>query len=100
MGITEIPFRLREHTVILVDDVLFTGRTVRSALGAILDYGRPRSVRLAVLVDRGHRELPIQADFTGLTLDTALDDRVDVLLTESGAEVDSIIVKSSTGEAS
>ena len=100
VGITEIPFRLREHTVILVDDVLFTGRTVRSALGAILDYGRPRSVRLAVLVDRGHRELPIQADFTGLTLDTALDDRVDVLLTESGAEVDSIIVKSSTGEAS
>ena len=98
VGITEIPFRLREHTVVLVDDVLFTGRTVRSALGAILDYGRPRSVRLAVLVDRGHRELPIQSDFTGTVLETELNDRVEVMLTEAGAESDSIIVKTSTDE--
>ena len=98
VGITEIPFRLREHTVVLVDDVLFTGRTVRSALGAILDYGRPRSVRLAVLVDRGHRELPIQSDFTGTVLKTELSDRVEVMLTEAGAESDSIIVKTSTVE--
>jgi len=98
VGITEIPFRLREHTVVLVDDVLFTGRTVRSALGAILDYGRPRSVRLAVLVDRGHRELPIQADFCGVTFDTELTDRVEVIFTESGGATDSVIVKTRTGE--
>ena len=100
VGVTEIPFRLREHTVVLVDDVLFTGRTVRSALGAILDYGRPRSVRLAVLVDRGHRELPIQADFCGHVLDTQLEDRVEVILTEGGGESDSIIVKTPNGEGS
>ncbi len=91
VGVTEIPFRPKEHTIVLVDDVLYTGRTVRSALGAILDYGRPCSVRLAVMVDRGLRELPIQADWVGLKLDTTKDDHVDVLLTESGAEADSVI---------
>ena len=92
VGITKIPFELPQYTVILVDDVLFTGRTTRAALDAILDYGRPRAVRLAVLVDRGWRELPIQADAVGLTLSTAADQHVDVQLTESGAQADAVVV--------
>ncbi len=80
VGETEIPFDLRAHTVVLVDDVLYTGRTVRAALDAILDYGRPRAVRLAVLVDRGLRELPIGADAVGLVLKTTPDEHVDVHL--------------------
>jgi pyrimidine operon attenuation protein/uracil phosphoribosyltransferase len=79
---TEIPFELEEYVVLLVDDVLFTGRTIRSALEAILDYGRPRRVELLTLVDRGNRELPIQPDFTGLRVDTAPEDHVDVHLQE------------------
>lgn len=77
---TEIPFDIEGADVVLVDDVLFTGRTVRAALNAICDLGRPASVRLAVLVDRGHRELPIRADVVGLELATAHDDRVQVRL--------------------
>jgi pyrimidine operon attenuation protein/uracil phosphoribosyltransferase len=77
---TEIPFDVDGADVVLVDDVLFTGRTVRAALNAICDLGRPASVRLAVLVDRGHRELPIQADVVGLQLPTARDDHVRVRL--------------------
>ena len=101
VGVTDIPFRPKEHTIVLVDDVLFTGRTVRSALGAILDYGRPCSVRLAVMVDRGLRELPIQADWVGLKVETTADDHVDVLLTESGAEADSVIkTQAGKGDAS
>jgi pyrimidine operon attenuation protein/uracil phosphoribosyltransferase len=69
-------------TVVLIDDVLFSGRTIRSALDALGDYGRPRAVRLAVLVDRGHRELPIRADFVGKNLPTSLDERIHVRLTE------------------
>ena len=92
VGVTDIPFRPKEHTIVLVDDVLYTGRTVRSALGAILDYGRPCSVRLAVMVDRGLRELPIQADWVGLTLDTTAEDHVDVLLTEGGSEADAVVM--------
>jgi pyrimidine operon attenuation protein/uracil phosphoribosyltransferase len=69
-------------TVVLVDDVLFSGRTVRAALDALSDVGRPRAVRLAVLVDRGHRELPIRADHVGKNLPTSLTERVSVLLTE------------------
>jgi pyrimidine operon attenuation protein/uracil phosphoribosyltransferase len=67
-----------DKVVVLCDDVLFTGRTVRAALDALIDYGRPKAVRLAVLVDRGHRELPIQADFVGKTVETADDDVVKV----------------------
>ena len=70
------------RTVVLVDDVLFSGRTVRAALDALSDVGRPRAVRLAVLVDRGHRELPIRADHVGKNLPTSLSERVSVLLTE------------------
>lgn len=92
VGVTDIPFRPKEHTIVLVDDVLYTGRTVRSALGAILDYGRPCSVRLAVMVDRGLRELPIQADWVGMKLETTAEDHVDVLLTEGGAEADAVVM--------
>jgi Pyrimidine operon attenuation protein/uracil phosphoribosyltransferase len=69
-------------TIILIDDVLFTGRTIRCALEAILDFGRPRAVKLLVLVDRGHRELPIQADFVGKTVTTEHDRQVNVFLLE------------------
>lgn len=83
IGATAIPFALDRRTVILVDDVLFTGRTVRAALDEILDLGRPARIVLTVLIDRGWRELPIAADFTGLTLSTARDDDVQVSLVES-----------------
>jgi pyrimidine operon attenuation protein/uracil phosphoribosyltransferase len=68
--------------LVLVDDVLFTGRTIRAAMDALVDYGRPRAIRLAVLVDRGHRELPIRADFVGKNVPTALGDDVRVHLVE------------------
>ncbi|WP_029894529.1 bifunctional pyr operon transcriptional regulator/uracil phosphoribosyltransferase PyrR [Desulfohalovibrio reitneri] len=88
---TEIPFDLPSYRIILVDDVLFTGRTIRAALEAVLDYGRPKKVELLALVDRGHRELPIQPDFVGTTVETGLDDRVNVLVRERDGE-DSIKV--------
>jgi pyrimidine operon attenuation protein / uracil phosphoribosyltransferase len=78
IGKTDLPFAPRDYTVVLVDDVLYTGRTVRSALDVILDYGRPRAVRLAVLVDRGLRELPIAADFVGHAIATTATQHVDV----------------------
>jgi pyrimidine operon attenuation protein/uracil phosphoribosyltransferase len=77
-AVTEIPFDLTGRTVVLVDDVLFTGRTVRAALNALNDYGRPRAVQLAVMVDRGHRELPIRPDYVGKNLPTRRDEMVDV----------------------
>lgn len=83
---TEIPFSLKGRSVILVDDVLFTGRTIRAALDALLDHGRPRRVWLAVLVDRGGREVPIQAEFTGLKLDVPLTQRVAVCMREVDGE--------------
>ncbi|MCE1229453.1 MAG: bifunctional pyr operon transcriptional regulator/uracil phosphoribosyltransferase PyrR [Firmicutes bacterium] len=79
---TEIPFPLRERTVVLVDDVLFTGRTIRAGLDALLDHGRPKRVWLAVLVDRGGRELPVQADFVGLKLEVPMTQRVSVKVHE------------------
>lgn len=79
---TEIFFPLEDKEIVLVDDVLFTGRTIRAALEAILDFGRPRRVELLVLIDRGHRELPIHADYTGKRVNTALEEQVDVLVTE------------------
>jgi pyrimidine operon attenuation protein/uracil phosphoribosyltransferase len=79
---TELGFSLEGRTCVLVDDVLFTGRTIRAAIDALLDYGRPDRVQLAVLVDRGHRELPIRPDYVGKNLPTALDERVRVELEE------------------
>jgi len=84
IGPTKIPFDLSQYEVLLVDDVLFTGRTIRAALEAIVDHGRPQKVELLTLIDRGHRELPIQADFIGKVVPTRQNDHVDV----SVAEVD------------
>jgi len=78
---TEVNFPLEEKTVVLVDDVLFTGRTIRAALDALMDLGRPRCIRLAVLVDRGHRELPIRADFVGKNVPSAYQENVKVRVT-------------------
>ena len=77
-AVTDIEFAVDGATVVLVDDVLFTGRTIRAALNALNDYGRPRSVQLAVMVDRGHRELPIRPDYVGKNLPTRRDEMVDV----------------------
>lgn len=79
---TEIEFDISDKKIILVDDVLYTGRTVRSALDALIDFGRPRYIQLAVLIDRGHRELPIRADFIGKNVPTALRETVQVRLKE------------------
>ena len=92
LGETVLPFDLSSSGIILVDDVLFTGRTVRAAMDAIMDYGRPKFIKLAVLVDRGHRELPVAADFVGRTLQTVLTDRVRVDLTEAGKSADGVRV--------
>ena len=83
---TVIPFDLAGKTVVLVDDVLFSGRTTRAALDALNDFGRPRRVQLAVLVDRGHRELPVKADFVGKNVPTSAHERVEVKLKEDGGE--------------
>jgi pyrimidine operon attenuation protein/uracil phosphoribosyltransferase len=82
VGETSLPDDLEGKTVVIVDDVLYTGRTVRAALDELADFGRPRRILLVVLVDRGGRELPIQADFAGLTVETGPDDRVDVAVKE------------------
>ncbi len=81
---TIIPFDVSGRTVVLVDDVLFSGRTTRAALDALNDFGRPRRVQLAVLIDRGHRELPIKADFVGKNVPTSLQEKIDVRLTDDG----------------
>jgi pyrimidine operon attenuation protein/uracil phosphoribosyltransferase len=88
---SHIDFDLSERTVVLVDDVLFTGRTVRAAIDALFDYGRPRRVQLAVLCDRGHRELPIRPDYVGKNLPTAREERVNVRLEEID-EVDQVTI--------
>lgn len=87
----DIPFPVEGKTVVLVDDVLFSGRTIRAALDTLLDYGRPKAIRLAVLVDRGHRELPIQADFVGRSVPTKFQERVDVRVVEIDG-VDEIVI--------
>ena len=79
---TEIPFSIDDRKILLVDDVLYTGRTTRAALDALIDFGRPKAIQLIVLVDRGHRELPIKADYVGKNLPTALDQSVQVRLQE------------------
>lgn len=92
VGKTEIPFSLRDKKVILVDDVLYTGRTVRAAMDALIDFGRPKFIQLAVLIDRGGRELPIQADFSGRQVKVSADEHVHVLLKEKG-KVDEVILE-------
>ncbi|MBD3162398.1 MAG: bifunctional pyr operon transcriptional regulator/uracil phosphoribosyltransferase PyrR [Candidatus Eisenbacteria bacterium] len=89
---TELPFEVEDRVLILVDDVLFTGRTVRAAIGALMDYGRPRAIQLAVLVDRGHRELPIRADYVGKNVPTSRKEIVEVeIVEEDGVDRISII---------
>jgi pyrimidine operon attenuation protein/uracil phosphoribosyltransferase len=83
---TTMPFDITAKTVVLVDDVLFSGRTVRAAMDALNDFGRPQAIQLAVLVDRGHRELPIKADFVGKNVPTSLDERINVSLREDGGD--------------
>ncbi len=89
---TDLPFEVHGADLILVDDVLYTGRTIRAALDALVDFGRPRAIRLAVLVDRGLREYPIQADFVGMRVETSPDETVRVELVEAGAPRDRVVV--------
>jgi pyrimidine operon attenuation protein/uracil phosphoribosyltransferase len=93
---TRIGFDVGGKTIVLVDDVLFTGRTIRSAMDALVDFGRPRAIQLAVLVDRGHRELPIRADYVGKNVPTRNDDDVRVALLEVDRE-DGVFVGSAPG---
>lgn len=88
---TEIDFDVSEKDVVLVDDVLFTGRTIRAAMGAIIDFGRPATIQVAVLVDRGHRELPIRADYVGKNIPTAGREEVKVMLDEEDGK-DTVLV--------
>lgn len=90
---TIIPFDVSAKTVILVDDVLFSGRTTRAAMDALNDFGRPRRIQLAVLIDRGHRELPIKADFVGKNVPTAAAERVEVHLAEEGGVDEVVLIK-------
>lgn len=92
LGKTDIPFSLDGRKVVLVDDVLFTGRTIRAAMDALIDFGRPRLIQLAVLIDRGHRELPIRADFVGKNLPSSLWEDVSVHLTEKNG-VDEVVIE-------
>jgi pyrimidine operon attenuation protein/uracil phosphoribosyltransferase len=88
---TALDFPLEGKTVVLVDDVLYTGRTIRAAVEALFDYGRPERIQLAVLVDRGHRELPIRPDYVGKNLPTSRDERIQVQLVEVD-EVDRVLL--------
>ena len=86
VSVSNITFNINEKDIILVDDVLFTGRTVRSALNAIMDLGRPNTIQLFVLVDRGHRELPIRADYVGKNIPTSINEEVKVKMSEIDGE--------------
>lgn len=90
---TLISFDLTGQKVVLVDDVLFTGRTIRAALDALIDFGRPANIQLAVLIDRGHRELPIRADYVGKNIPTSLEDDVRVILKDAKDGEDEVIIK-------
>jgi len=92
VGATEIPVDINGKVVVLVDDVLYTGRTVRAAMDALIDFGRPRSIQLAVVIDRGHRELPIRADFVGKNVPTSKKEVIGVKLQEID-QVDSVVIK-------
>jgi pyrimidine operon attenuation protein/uracil phosphoribosyltransferase len=90
---TEIPFDFGDQAIVLVDDVLFTGRTVRAAMDALMDLGRPKCIQLAVLVDRGHRELPIRADFVGRDVPTSRDEEITVHLEETDGKDEVLIAR-------
>ncbi|MDD5027733.1 MAG: bifunctional pyr operon transcriptional regulator/uracil phosphoribosyltransferase PyrR [Candidatus Omnitrophica bacterium] len=90
---TEIDFDINAKNLVLVDDVLYTGRTVRAALDALVDFGRPKSIQLAVLVDRGHRELPVRADYAGKNIPTSKDETVEVRLEETEGRDEVVIIE-------
>src|SRR3990170_220466 len=90
---SDLPFELELSTLVIVDDVLYTGRTVRAALDALVDVGRPKAVRLAVLVDRGHRELPIRADHVGKNVPTSRDELIQVHLSEIDGGEDEVVLE-------
>ena len=92
VGSTEIPVDINGKVVVVVDDVLFTGRTVRAAMDALIDFGRPRSIQLAVVIDRGHRELPIRADYVGKNVPTSRKEVIGVKLVETDG-ADSVVIK-------
>ena len=94
VSLTDIPFDVEGRKVIIVDDVFFTGRSIRAALDAIMDMGRPALVQLAVLVDRGHRELPIRADYVGKNIPTSAGERIEVLLLEEDGHEDGVFLVS------
>jgi pyrimidine operon attenuation protein/uracil phosphoribosyltransferase len=96
IGPTDLKKTIDDRTVVLIDDVLFTGRTVRAAMDVLADYGRPRAVQLAVLVDRGRRELPIQPDYTGVRLQTTAEQSVRVMFSERG-EADRVVLRERSG---
>lgn len=90
---TEVPFEVTDLKIVLVDDVFFTGRSTRAAMDALMDLGRPAAIQLAVLIDRGHRELPIKADYVGKNIPTSMSENVEVQLAEEGLE-DKVIIES------
>lgn len=90
---TEIDFDITDKNLVLVDDVLYTGRTIRAALDALIDFGRPKTIQLAVLVDRGHRELPVRADYVGKNIPTAQNETVEVRLEEVDGKDEVVIVQ-------
>ena len=94
---TDLPFSLESSTLVIVDDVLYTGRTVRAALDALVEFGRPKAVRLAVLVDRGHRELPIRADHVGKNVPTSREERIRVRLAETDGGDDEVVIERPDG---
>lgn len=96
--VTNIPFQIDEKNIVLVDDVLFTGRTIRAALDALMDYGRPSRIMLAVLIDRGHRELPVKADFVGKNVPTSIGEEVRVKIMEVDEEDAVNLVEQTGGE--
>lgn len=97
VGPTELPFPIEDQVVVLVDDVLFTGRTVRAALDELMEFGRPQAVQLAVLIDRGHRELPIHADYVGASVQTTRRESVRVMLREGGDAEDRVVLREKVG---
>ncbi len=90
---TDIPTNITDREVILVDDVLYTGRSIRAAMDALMDLGRPKSIQLAVLIDRGHRELPIRADYVGKNIPSSMDEEIQVQLVETDG-VDRVVIES------
>lgn len=89
---TEIPFEVNDVKIVLIDDVLFTGRTIRAAMDALMDFGRPARIELAVLADRGHREFPIQPDYTGKYIETKYNETINVLLSDCD-ETDGVVIE-------